>query len=132
MRLFAQSFYGEIKRWFRGLATISIHNFQEFEATFLRKWERKKNYLHLLTQYNNLKSGPNESMQDFSTRFMRTYDAIPVDLKPPLGVSMLHYVNDFSSEFTLLLRERRFVSLTNMMDDAIEVEVNLTASNKTK
>ena len=32
----------------------------------------------------------------------------------------------------MLLRERRFVSLTDMMDDAIEVEVNLTESNKTK
>ena len=37
-----------------------------------------------------------------------------------------------SSEFTLFLRETRFVSLTDMMDDAIEVEVNLIASNKTK
>ena len=36
------------------------------------------------------------------------------------------------SEFTLLLRERRSTSLENMMQDAIEVEVNLSASNKTK
>ena len=63
---------------------------------------------------------------------MRTYDAILVDVKPPLGVAKLHYVDAFSSEFTLFLRERRYISLTNMMDDAIEVEVNLTTSNKTK
>ena len=71
-------------------------------------------------------------MQYFSTRFMRTYDSIPVDVKPPLGVAKLHYVDAFSSEFTLLLRERTYVSLIDMMDDSIEVEVNLTASNKTK
>ena len=71
-------------------------------------------------------------MQDFSTRVMRTYDVIPADVKPPLGVAKLHYVDVFSSEFTLLLRERRFVSLTNMMDDSIKLEVNLIASNKTK
>jgi hypothetical protein len=63
---------------------------------------------------------------------MRTYDAIPTDVKPPPGVAKLHYVDAFSSEFSLLLRERRFVSLTDMMDDAIEVEVTLTTSNKTK
>ena len=63
---------------------------------------------------------------------MRTYDSIPADAKPPLGVAKLHYVDSFSSELTLFLRERRYVSLTDMMDDAIEVEVNLTASNKTK
>ena len=132
MRLFSQSFYGEVKKWFRGLAAGSVHNFQEFETTFLRKWERKNNSLHLLTQYNNLKRGPNELVQYFSTRFMRTYDAIPTDVKPPPGATKLHYVDTFSSEFTLLLRERRFFSLADMMDDAIEVEVNLTTSNKTK
>ena len=63
---------------------------------------------------------------------MRIYDAIPADVKPPLGDAKLRYVDAFSSEFTLLLRERRSVSLTDMMDDAIEVEVNLTTSNKTK
>ena len=44
----------------------------------------------------------------------------------------LHYVDALDSEFTLLLRERRSTSLENMMQDAIEVEVNLSASNKTK
>ena len=132
MRLFSQSFYGEVKKWFRGLPARSIHDFQEFETAFLRKWERKKNSLHLLTQYNNLKRGPNESVQDLSTRFKRNYDAIPTDVKPPPGAAKLHYVDAFSSEFTMLLREIRYVSLTDMMDDAIEVEVNLIASNKTK
>jgi hypothetical protein len=132
MILFAQSFYGEVKKWFKGLTTRRIHDFQQFETYFLRKLERKKNSLHLLTQYNNLKRGPIEFMQEFSTRFMRTYDSILADVKPPPGATKLHYVDDFSSEFTLLLRERRFVSLKDMMDDSIELEVNLIASNKTK
>ena len=50
---------------------------------------------------------------------MGTYDAILANVKPPLGAAKLHYVDAFSIEFTLLLRERRFVSLTYMMDDAI-------------
>ena len=88
--------------------------------------------MHLLTQYNNLRRGPNESVQDFSSRFKKTYDAILADVKPPLGVAKLHYVDAFSSEFTLLLRERRLVSLDDMIADATEVEVNLTTSNKNK
>ena len=68
-------------------------------------------------------------MQDFSTRFMRTYDSIPADVKPPPSVAKLHYVDALSSELTLLLRERRFVSFTDMMDDAIEVQVNISTSN---
>ena len=101
MRLFSQSFYGEVKKWFRSLLARSIHDFQEFEIAFLRKWERKKNSLHLLTQYNNLKRGPTESVQDFS---MRAYDSILTDVKPPPSATKLHYVDALSSEFTLLLR----------------------------
>jgi hypothetical protein len=63
---------------------------------------------------------------------MRNYDVIPGDVKPPLGAAKLHYVDAFNSDFTLLLRERRFFSLRDMMDDVIEVEVNLAASNETK
>jgi len=63
----------------------------------------------------------NESVQDFSTRFMRTYESIPVYVKPPLGATKLHYADAFDSEFTLLLREIRSTSLENMMDDSIEV-----------
>ena len=32
----------------------------------------------------------------------------------------------------MLLRERRFVSLVDMVDDAMELEVNLIASNQNK
>jgi hypothetical protein len=74
----------------------------------------------------------NESVQDFSARFMRTYEFILADVKPPPGAAKLHYADAFDSEFTLLLRERRCTSLENMMHDAIEVEVNLSTSNKTK
>ena len=62
---------------------------------------------------------------------MRTYDSIPADVKPHPGATKLHYVDAFSSEYNMLLRERIFVSLIDMMDDANEVEVNMSASNKT-
>ena len=74
----------------------------------------------------------NEFVEDFFARFMRTYESIPTDVKPPPGAAKLHYANAFDNEFTLLLREIIFASLENMMDDAIAVEVNLLASNKKK
>ena len=87
IRLFTQSLIGEVRKWFRGLPAGSIHDFNEFETIFFGKWERKKNSLHLLTQYNNLRRNLNESVQDFSYRFKKTYDAILIDVKPPLGVA---------------------------------------------
>ena len=90
MRLFVKSFCGEVREWVRGFPTGGIHNFQELKTIFLGKWERKKNSLHLLTQYSNLKRGPNESVYDFSAKFKKTYNAIPADVKPPLGATKLH------------------------------------------
>jgi hypothetical protein len=63
---------------------------------------------------------------------MRVYNAIPAELKPPLGAAQLHYVDSFDSDFSLLLRERRYTTLDDMMNDAIEVEENFMASGKIK
>ena len=63
---------------------------------------------------------------------MISYDSIPTHVKPPLGATQLHYVDAFDSDFSLTLIERRSTSSTNMMNDAIEVEVNLMASGKMK
>ena len=60
LRLFAQKISREVKKCFRGLQVGSINDFQQFETVFLGKWEKKRNYLQLLTQYNNLKRGMNE------------------------------------------------------------------------
>lgn len=92
MRLFALSIVGEVKKWFKGLAAGSIPDFPGFEIVFLRKWEDKKNPLQLLTQYNSLKRDVVETVQEFSTRFMKVYNAIPDQVKPPLGAAQLHYV----------------------------------------
>jgi hypothetical protein len=49
MRLFSQSFIGEFKKWFKGLAAGSILDFPGFETVFLGKWEDKKKPLQFLT-----------------------------------------------------------------------------------
>ena len=49
----------------------------------MRKRESKKNYLQLLTQYNNFKKSPMETVEEFSTRFMTVYDSILDQVKPP-------------------------------------------------
>ena len=73
-----------------------------------------------------------ESVQDFSTRFMRSYDSIPAHVKHPPGAAQLHYANAFDSDFSLALRERRSASLADMMNEEIEVEINLMDSGKIK
>ena len=63
---------------------------------------------------------------------MNVYNAIPDQVKPPLGVVELHCVDAFSSDFSLFLRERKSATLADMMNDVIEVEANLMAFGKIK
>ena len=75
----------------------------------------------MLTLYNQLKRGNDESTNNFSSRFNTIYNSLPKDCKPPEGMAKLHYVEAFDDDFALFLRERRSTTLADMMSDAIEV-----------
>ena len=60
------------------------------------------------------------------------YSRIPTEIKPSETSAKLTYANAFDHEFSLLLRERRPVSLLYMQDAALEVESNILASNRLK
>ena len=47
-------------------------------------------------------------------------------------MAKLHYAEAFDDEFALFLRERRSTTLTDMMSDAIEVEINMMSSKRGK
>ena len=63
---------------------------------------------------------------------MRVYNSIPANIKTLVGVSQLHYVDAFESDFSLLLKERKYASLPAMFKDALEVEANMVAYGKMK
>ena len=73
-----------------------------------------------------------ETVADFSKRFNKMHSRIPAEIKPTETLAKLTYANAFDHGFSLLLRERRPVTLLNMQDAALEVESNLLASNRLK
>jgi hypothetical protein len=79
-----------------------------------------------------MKRLPDETVQEFLARFMKVYHTFPVEVNPPPRDAQLRYVDSFESDFSLLLRERRSTMLDDMMNDAIEVEVNLMDSGMMK
>ena len=79
-----------------------------------------------------MKRGNDEAVKIFSDRFNKIYNALPMQCKPPEGMAKLHYAEGFDDDFSVLLRERRSTTLVDMMNDAIEVEVNLMAHKKEK
>ena len=85
VRLFAQSLAGEERKWYKSLLADSIHNYQAFEYAFKDKWEDQKNPKQYLSQYHSMKRWEIESFQEFSDRFMKVYNSIPSQFKPPIG-----------------------------------------------
>lgn len=51
MRLFIQTFAGEVRKWFRGLLAACIAILVDLQRQYLNRWEVKKNPLQILAEY---------------------------------------------------------------------------------
>lgn len=67
-------------------------------------------------------------MSDFTQRFNKMYQNIPVDIKPTERLEKITQENSFDTKFCLLLRERRSPSLAGMQEATLEVESNILAT----
>jgi hypothetical protein len=85
-----------------------------------------------LTEFRALRKKNSESVLEFTQRFNKLYNKIPVEVKPSQPTAKVTFVGAFDLEFALLLRERRSIDLTKMQDDALEIELNMMASRKLK
>ena len=70
--------------------------------------------------------------QELLDRFMKVYNSIPAQLKPPIGLAQLQYTEYFDGEFSLWLSERRSTSFVSMMKKTIEVDMKLVVARKKK
>jgi hypothetical protein len=82
MRVFIQSLDGEIRKWFRGLAPRSTTGIESLYNDFLRQWGDKKDFMYYMTEFGSLNRKEGESVSDFSKRFNKMYNKIPVEIKP--------------------------------------------------
>jgi hypothetical protein len=92
----------------------------------------EEGHLYYLTEFGALRKKNSESVLEFTQRFNKLYNKIPVEVKPSQPAAKVTFVGAFDHDFTLLLRERRSVDLTKMQDDALEIESNMMASGKLK
>ena len=106
MRLFVQTFAGEVRKWFRGLPAARIVTLAKLQRQFLNRWEVKKNPLQILAEYEQIKRNASESVQDYCVRFNAVYNEIPDHLKPPVGLAMMKFPYGFDADMAYQLRER--------------------------
>jgi len=77
MRIFVQSLTGDVRTWFRSLAANSITTPDELYLAFTNRWEKKKDPLHILVEYDTIKRGPQETVLEYCARFNNVYNVIP-------------------------------------------------------
>lgn len=114
MRLFVQTFEGEVRKWFRGLTARSIPQLNELQRQFLDRWEIRKDPLQINAEYNNLKRNHGESVPDYIIRFNTVYNAIPDDLRPSRKSALLKFPDGFDPEMAYSLRDRDPPTLEDM------------------
>ena len=125
MKFFVQSLTGEVRTWFRALGAHTIANPDTLYEAFLNRWEKNKDPLHILLEYDTLKRGPQEAVQDYCARFNNVYTAIPQNLRPPPDLALIKFFDGFDPNMAYQLRERAPASLEDMQSIVASVEENL-------
>jgi len=125
MKIFVQSLTGDVRNWFRELPVNTIADPDALYKTFLNRWKKKKDPLHILSEYESLKRGPQETVQGYCARFNIVYNAIIQNLRPPPNLALIKFPNGFDFDMAYQLRERAPPSLEDMQSIAVSVETNL-------
>jgi hypothetical protein len=107
IRIFSLPFQSRGKKWYKDMLATSISDLNQFVKIFLDQWVNKRNPFLILEEYNHLKRYPRETVQQFSSRFNQVYNSMPIDIRPPPGLSLLHYLYAFDLEMAIQLRERK-------------------------
>jgi len=58
MNIFVQCLIGDVRPWFTTLPVNSIADPEARYQTFINRWEKKKDPIHILSEYDTVKRGP--------------------------------------------------------------------------
>jgi len=87
----------------------------------------KKNPLQILSKYENIKRNVGESVQGYCVRFNAIYNVISANIKPPMGLALIKFLDGFDADIAYQLRERDPTTLNDMQKNAMSVEANMLA-----
>ena len=74
-----------------------------------------------------MRRAPNETDQDYCTRYNSVYNSIPNNLKPTPDSILLKFPDGFDTDMAYQLRERNVETLERMQKNVVSVEVNISA-----
>ena len=70
---------------YKKLANDSIMSYQSFKDSLKDKWVDQKNPKQYLFEYHSMRKKESDLFQEFLDTFMKVYNSITAQFKPPLG-----------------------------------------------
>lgn len=102
-RLHASSFKGKSLKWYKGLPSNSIHNWDELGEKLCKYFEDKSDHLSLVVQLTTIKRAAHDFMGDFSYRFQKTQDRIPSLVKPSSNIFFLYFLRALNNHIVAMV-----------------------------
>ncbi|KAH9294710.1 hypothetical protein KI387_038298, partial [Taxus chinensis] len=84
----------------------------------------------LLSEFENIKKNPNESIHDFNTQFNKTLNRLPVILRPSDVSCLIKYSDAFDKKAAYYLRDKNPGTLRQAFTMALQIENNIKAVGK--
>ena len=74
-----------MKKWYKILVDDSIMSYKSFKDAFKDKWVDQKSPKQYLFEYHSMRRKESDYVQEFLDTFMKVYNSIAAQFKPPLG-----------------------------------------------
>lgn len=99
MKLFVQSLTKDAREWFKRLLELSIIGRKDIEYCFKEQYGDKKNPSYILSEFNNIKKLPNESIIDFNTRFQKRMYKLMQAMRVDDKICIITHLNSFDGKW---------------------------------
>ena len=130
IRLLDSSLKVKSLKWYRGLPNGSTMDWDGLGVGPCKHFEDKSDYLSLLEQLTTIKRAPHECMTYFNYRFQKTWDRIPMSVKPTPSNAFLYYLRDFNSDIATTIQTMGGDTLPNAYEIGIKAKNILIQAGK--
>jgi len=83
-----------------------------------------------MEQLATIKRAPHEYMVDFNYKFQKTWDKIPLLVKPSLNTAFIHYLKSLNPDIAIMIQSMGGTVLLDAYDIAIKAENCLIQAGK--
>lgn len=121
-KLLAASFKGEASDWFRSLNVGSITSWDRLGDLLRKYFEDDLDSLSLVEQLQLIKRDPREQMTNFNGRFLKTWNMIPINIRPSIDYAFLYFLRSLTSDISFMIQSLGGTSLPQAFNLAVKVE----------